>query len=41
MKTDEGTIELDASIIEGTERKAGAVAAVTRVRNPISAASVK
>lgn len=36
--TSDGTIEMDASIVEGSERKAGAVAAVTRVRNPISAA---
>jgi beta-aspartyl-peptidase (threonine type) len=34
----EGRNELDASIMEGRERKAGAVACVTRVKNPISAA---
>ena len=33
-----GTHELDASIMNGTERDAGAVAGVTRVRNPIRAA---
>lgn len=33
-----GTIEMDASIMEGHGRRAGAVAGVTAVRNPISAA---
>ena len=33
-----GVVELDASIMEGRQRKAGAVAAVTRTRNPISGA---
>lgn len=32
------THELDAAIMDGTSRKAGAVAAVTRTRNPISLA---
>ncbi|WP_447728399.1 isoaspartyl peptidase/L-asparaginase family protein [Sphingomonas koreensis] len=36
--TYEGTNELDASIMEGTTRRAGAVAGVTRTRNPISLA---
>lgn len=33
-----GTHELDASIMDGRERNAGAVAGVTRVKNPIRAA---
>jgi beta-aspartyl-peptidase (threonine type) len=36
--THDGRIELDASIMEGKEKKAGAVASVTRIKNPISAA---
>ncbi|MCI0455796.1 MAG: isoaspartyl peptidase/L-asparaginase [Gemmataceae bacterium] len=36
--TGEGRNELDASIMEGKEKRAGAVAAVTRVKNPIAAA---
>jgi L-asparaginase / beta-aspartyl-peptidase len=36
--TAEGRNELDASIMEGATRKAGAVAGVTRTRNPISLA---
>src|SRR6185437_1548173 len=36
--THEGRNELDASIMEGKEKKAGAVAGVTIVKNPISAA---
>jgi beta-aspartyl-peptidase (threonine type) len=33
--THEGTHELDASIMDGATRKAGAVAGVTRIKNPI------
>lgn len=36
--TDEGVIELDASIMDGRERGAGAVAGITKTRNPISLA---
>ncbi|WP_428400554.1 isoaspartyl peptidase/L-asparaginase family protein [Niabella insulamsoli] len=36
--TNAGTNELDASIMEGEELKAGAVAGVTTIKNPISAA---
>ena len=36
--TADGTVELDASIMEGATRKAGAVAAVKRVKNPIELA---
>jgi L-asparaginase / beta-aspartyl-peptidase len=36
--THEGRNELDASIMEGRVRKAGAIASVTNVKNPISAA---
>lgn len=36
--TFEGGIELDAAIMEGTTRTAGAVAGVTRTRNPVSLA---
>jgi len=36
--TSDGRIEHDASIMDGATRKAGAVAGVTRVRNPIRAA---
>lgn len=36
--TREGRNELDAAIADGTTRKAGAVAGVTRLRNPIRAA---
>lgn len=36
--TYDGTIELDAAIMEGTGRKAGAVAGVTTTRNPIGLA---
>ena len=36
--TEYGRVELDASIMEGTSRAAGAVAAVRGVRNPIRAA---
>jgi len=30
-----GTVEMDASVMEGTQRRAGATAVVSRVRNPI------
>jgi beta-aspartyl-peptidase (threonine type) len=36
--THEGRNELDASIMEGAEKRAGAVAGLTRIKNPISAA---
>jgi len=36
--TSEGTNEMDASIMDGKDRRAGAVAGVTTVRNPIEAA---
>jgi beta-aspartyl-peptidase (threonine type) len=36
--THEGRNELDASLMEGKEKKAGAVAGVTRIKNPILAA---
>ncbi len=36
--THEGTIELDSSIMEGKERRAGAVASVTIIKNPVTAA---
>src|SRR5207248_6998129 len=36
--THDGRNELDASIMEGKELRAGAVAGVTRVKNPIAAA---
>jgi len=36
--TSDGRNELDASIMDGRDRKAGAVAGVTNVKNPISAA---
>jgi len=36
--TRDGTNELDASIMDGAERRAGAVAGVSRIKNPISAA---
>lgn len=36
--TQAGTIEMDASIMEGKHRRAGAVAAVKRIQNPVLAA---
>ncbi len=36
--TDEGNVELDASVMTGWDLNAGAVAGVTDIRNPISAA---
>jgi beta-aspartyl-peptidase (threonine type) len=36
--THEGRNELDASIMEGAEKRAGAVASLTRIKNPIAAA---
>ncbi len=36
--TSEGTNELDAAVMDGVDRNAGAVAGVTRVRNPIELA---
>ncbi|MBL6453810.1 isoaspartyl peptidase/L-asparaginase [Belnapia sp. T6] len=35
-----GTIEMDAAVMDGTEGRAGAVAGVQRIRNPIGAARV-
>ncbi len=36
--TNKGTVELDASIMDGRDRRAGAVAAVSHVRSPITLA---
>lgn len=36
--TSAGTVEMDASIMDGNNRKAGAVAVVKRVKNPVSGA---
>lgn len=36
--TSAGTVEMDASVMEGSTRRAGAVAVVCRVRNPVRAA---
>jgi beta-aspartyl-peptidase (threonine type) len=36
--THEGTNELDASIMDGSNLMAGAVAGITKVKNPITAA---
>src|ERR671915_89764 len=36
--TEYGRVELDASVMDGTTRAAGAVAAVRGVRNPVKAA---
>ena len=36
--TEAGTVEMDAAVMEGTTRAAGAVAGVMRIRNPVLAA---
>lgn len=36
--TSEATVEMDASVMDGRDRRAGAVAGVTTVRNPVEAA---
>jgi len=36
--TEQGWVEMDASIMDGTSQKAGAVALLRRLRHPISAA---
>ena len=36
--TTEGRVEMDASIMDGAQRRAGAVACVSRIRNPVLAA---
>ena len=38
IRNQAGAVEMDASIMEGRERKAGAVAAVRRLKNPVAAA---
>src|SRR5690606_191563 len=38
VRTSAGTVELEASIMDGPTRKAGAVAVVRRVKNPITLA---
>ena len=38
VATSEGTHELDAAVMSGDERRAGAVAAITRAKNPVLAA---
>lgn len=38
VTTSDGTHEMDASIMDGNDRRAGAVAAVTTVKNPVEAA---
>ena len=38
VSTSEGTVELDAAIMDGTGRRAGACAAVTGVRHPVALA---
>jgi L-asparaginase / beta-aspartyl-peptidase len=40
VRTREGAHEMDASIMDGKERRAGAVAGVTTVKNPVEAARV-
>ncbi|CAJ1973424.1 unnamed protein product [Sphenostylis stenocarpa] len=36
--TDKGTVEMEASIMDGTKRRCGAVSGITTVKNPISLA---
>lgn len=36
--TEKGTVEMEASIMDGTGRRCGAVSGVTTVKNPISLA---
>lgn len=38
VATSDATFELDAAVMDGSDRRAGAVAAITRARNPILAA---
>ncbi len=38
MFADDGSIELDASIMQGQDRRCGAVAAVRHIKNPIALA---
>jgi len=36
--TENGTVEMEASIMDGTKRRCGAVSGITTVKNPISLA---
>lgn len=36
--TEKGTVEMEASIMDGTKRRCGAVSGITTVKNPISLA---
>ena len=36
--TEQGTVEMEASIMDGTKRRCGAVSGITTVKNPISLA---
>lgn len=36
--TEKGTVEMEASIMDGTRRRCGAVSGITTVKNPISLA---
>ncbi len=40
VRTSDGTVEMDAAIMEGTSLAIGAVAGVRRIRNPVSVARV-